>query len=65
MGGLAAAGEGAALARNSMNTGAREGGEGVRVLTDLVVALQLKVGELDCDTLKVSQCSSYILFMCR
>lgn len=55
MGGLAAAGEGAALARSSIDMGSREGGGGSRVFTDLVLALQLKVGELDCDILKVNR----------
>lgn len=59
-GGLAATRDGAFLARSSiMSPPRRDGGggsgdgSGERALTDMVLALQLRVGELDCEVLKV------------
>ena len=60
-GGLAAARDGAFLARSSMMSpprrdgggGGSGDGSGERALTDMVLALQLRVGELDCEVLKV------------
>lgn len=61
MGSHAAAGDEAALARTSIMM---RGGEGIAVggaeaglrpLTDMVLALQLRVGEVDCEVLKVGR----------
>eukprot|EP00904_Undaria_pinnatifida_P008237 jgi/Undpi1/4543/HiC_scaffold_18.g07897.m1 len=61
-GGLAAARDGASMARSSILSPRRDGrgvggsgdGGGDRALTDMVLALQLRVGELDCEVLKRS-----------